>query len=63
MIKPHTISVKTSRGSESKKKHFEHLSHWQLVDEFFIYLRQVFQEKGEKTTLFDEPEAAYFNET
>ena len=46
MVKPHTISVKTSKGSESVKKSFHHLSHWQLVEEFFIYLRQVFQEKG-----------------
>jgi hypothetical protein len=53
MVKPHTISVKTSKGNDSVKKDYKHLSHWQLVDEFFIYLRQVFQEKGEKTELFD----------
>ena len=63
MVKSHTISVKTAKGAESVKKSFGHLSHWQLIDEFFIYLRQVFQERGEKTILFDEPEAAYFNET
>ncbi len=53
MVKPHTISVKNSKGSEFVKKDFKHLSHSQLVDEFFAYLRQVFQEKGEKTVLFD----------
>lgn len=39
-----------------------HVSHWQLVEEIFNYLKLVFTEKGEKTTIFDEPEAAYFNE-
>lgn len=48
---------------ESIKKCFGHLSHLQLVEEWFNYLKLVFIEKGEKTALFDEPEAAYFNES
>ena len=61
--KTHTINANTNRGIQAIKKNFGHLSHLQLVEEWFNYLKLVFIEKGEKTVLFDEPEAAYFNQT
>ena len=60
--KPHTISAIRKKGNEQIKKHLVHLSHAQLLEEMFHYLKMVFAEKGEKTTMFDEPEIAYFNE-
>ena len=61
--KPHTISALKKKGNEQIKRNLVHLSHYQLLEELFHYIKMVFAEKGEKTTMFDEPEAAYFNES
>lgn len=39
------------------------MSHAQLLEELFHYIKMVFAERGEKTAIFDEPESAYFNES
>ena len=61
--KVHTINANTNNGTQVIKKNYNHLSHLQLLEEWFNYLKLIFIERGEKTTLFDEPETAYFNET
>lgn len=59
--KTHTINAKTNKGSETMKKSLNHVGHGQLLYELFNYIKLVFQEKGENTTMFEEPEAAYFS--
>lgn len=40
--KTHTINANTNKGMEIIKKSFGHLSHLQLVEEWFNYLKLVF---------------------
>ena len=41
-VKTHTINANTNKGVESIKKNLGHLSHLQLVEEWFNYLKLVF---------------------
>ena len=61
--KSHTVNTKTTKGIENVKRSLTHLSHGQLLEELFKYIKLVFQEKGEKTDLFDDPESVYFQES
>ena len=61
--KNHTINAKIDGVTSKIVRNYIHISHSQLLDEVFRFIKIVFQENGEKTTLFDEPEAVYFNES
>jgi hypothetical protein len=40
--KPHTITAKSAKGEENIKKKLVHLSHSEIIAEWFDYLRTVF---------------------
>ena len=53
--KPHTINAKIDGVASTISRSYNHVSHSQLLEEVFRFLKMVFQERGEKTILFDEP--------